>query len=143
MIKAGIIGSTGYVGEELARILLSHPDVELSCVTSQSYIGKKYSQIYENFNKITNLECQEQDIQAIADDVDVIFLALPHGIASAQINDEILKKLKLLILELILGLKAKTHTKFGMKPSILTRIYLIMPFMVFANGKEKKLKLQI
>ncbi|OGI29881.1 MAG: N-acetyl-gamma-glutamyl-phosphate reductase [Candidatus Melainabacteria bacterium RIFOXYA12_FULL_32_12] len=96
MVKAGIIGSTGYVGEELVRILLQHPEVELSCVTSQSYIGKHFEQVYENFRGVCALECQEEDIEALADKVDVIFIALPHGIASKKINSDILNKAKII-----------------------------------------------
>ncbi|EKE02222.1 MAG: hypothetical protein ACD_20C00410G0008 [uncultured bacterium] len=96
MIKAGIVGSTGYVGAELVRILLQHPEVELSCATSHSYIGKKFEQVYENFREICDLECQEENIEDLADKVDVIFLALPHGIASKKINSDILSKVKII-----------------------------------------------
>ena len=96
MIKAGIVGSTGYVGAELVRILLQHPEVELSDATSHSYIGKKFEQVYENFKEICDLECQEENIEDLADKVDVIFLALPHGIASKKINSDILNKVKII-----------------------------------------------
>jgi len=96
MIKAGIIGSTGYVGQELTRILMQHPDVNLVHTTSHSYIGQKYDQIYENFREIYTGECQEENIEKIADELDVIFIALPHGIASKKITPDILKKTKII-----------------------------------------------
>ena len=92
MIKAGIIGATGYVGQELVRILMQHPEVELSHITSQSYAGKEFSDIYENYNKIFETKCEEEDIEKLAEQLDVIFLALPHGIASKKINSAILEK---------------------------------------------------
>ena len=48
MIKAGIIGATGYAGGELVRILLAHKDVEIKWYGSRSYIDKKYSSVYQN-----------------------------------------------------------------------------------------------
>ena len=95
-IKAAIIGATGYVGEELFRLLSSHPDVEISHITSVSYLGKKYTDVYENFKHITNLSCSEDNLEKISDEADVMFLALPHGIASGKINETILSKCKVI-----------------------------------------------
>lgn len=96
MIKVGIIGSTGYVGTELVRLLKNHKDVEIKHITSHSYVGEKYDTIYENYRGIFEKECEEQDIDKIADEVDVLFIALPHGIASGEINESILKKTKII-----------------------------------------------
>ena len=95
-IKAAIIGATGYVGEELFRLLSSHPDVEVSHITSVSYLGKKYTDVYENFKHITNLSCSEDNLEKISDEADVMLLALPHGIASGKINETILSKCKVI-----------------------------------------------
>ncbi len=95
-IKAAIVGATGYVGEELYRILHTHSNVEVTAVTSVSYAGQKYSDIYRNFGHISQLECKDGDLEKLADEVDVIFLALPHGIASKQINAKILEKCKVI-----------------------------------------------
>ena len=51
-IKAAIIGSSGYAGEELTRILANHSFVEIKYLTSKSYLGQNYSDIYQNFNKM-------------------------------------------------------------------------------------------
>ncbi|MDR2903157.1 MAG: N-acetyl-gamma-glutamyl-phosphate reductase [Clostridiales bacterium] len=91
MIKAGIIGATGYVGGELARILMSHTAVALKTVTSQSYAGKAYGEVFENFRH-TDFVCQEENIEAMAETCDVIFLALPLGLASFTVRAELLKK---------------------------------------------------
>lgn len=106
-IKAAIVGVTGYVGQELFRILSSHPNVEISHITSVSYKGKSLSEIYENFMKVTDLECSDADIEKIADEADVMFIALPHGLASKQINQSILDKCKVIDLGADFRLKDK------------------------------------
>lgn len=96
MIKVAIIGSTGYAGEELTRILFHHPDVEISYVTSHSFVGQRYSSVYHNFSKKFNNICEEENLEKIADEVDVMFIALPHGIASKKITENILNKTKVI-----------------------------------------------
>lgn len=96
MIKAAIIGATGYTGEELLRLLSAHPDVEVSYLTSQSNVGKAYTDIYYSFKNITDLACTEENLDHIANEVDVIFLALPHGIACKKIKPNLLDKVKVI-----------------------------------------------
>jgi len=84
MIKAGILGVTGYAGIELLRLLISHPDVEITCLVSSSNVGKKISDIYQHLRGICDLELQELDSSAIAKNCDVVFTSLPHG-ASDQV----------------------------------------------------------
>lgn len=81
MIKAGVVGSTGYMGIVLSGILLRHPGAELSWVTSESFKGKKLSDVYPHLNGITDLVCKGEDIQTLAKNVDVVFMALPNGMA--------------------------------------------------------------
>jgi len=95
MIKAGIIGATGYAGSELVRILISHPKAEITTITSQSYKGQNYGDIYENFRNIEKV-CEEENIEQMADRCDVIFLALPHGVASKKVTKKILEKTKII-----------------------------------------------
>ena len=54
MIKAGIIGSTGYAGGELARLLLQRDDIEIKWYGSRSYIDQKYASIYQNMFRIVD-----------------------------------------------------------------------------------------
>lgn len=96
MIKAGVIGATGYVGTELIRLLKKHKDVEITHITSRSYDGQKYDDIYENYRDVFQLECKNMEVSEIAEEVDVLFLALPHGIASKQIDKSILDKTKII-----------------------------------------------
>ncbi len=96
MIKAGVIGATGYAGSELVRILMQHPEVEIKTVTSQRYIGKYFHKVYENYREINDLICEEEDIEKMAEVCDVIFLALPHGVAAKKVTKEILEKTKVI-----------------------------------------------
>lgn len=96
MIKVGIVGATGYVGEELVRILMQHPQSKIINLTSQSYVGKSYNEIYQNFEEICAHICEEEDIEKLSKEADVIFLALPHGIASKKVNASILTNTKII-----------------------------------------------
>lgn len=96
MIKAGIIGASGYAGQELMRLLVQHPECEIEVITSKTYKNKPFHQIYGNFMGITAKSCEEFDMAHIAKEVDVLFIALPHGIASKQLTDEILKDTKVI-----------------------------------------------
>jgi N-acetyl-gamma-glutamyl-phosphate reductase len=79
MVKIGIIGATGYVGAELLRLLLSHPKVEISALSSVSFQGQEISNVYTNFFNKTNLICESAD--DVVSKSDVIFTALPHGLS--------------------------------------------------------------
>lgn len=96
MIKVSIIGSTGYAGQELVRLLARHKEVEIKHLVSRSYIGQPYREIYGNYQDIIEDTCVDNDLDRIAEDSDLIFFALPHGLASKQINSELLKKVKVI-----------------------------------------------
>ena len=80
MIKVGIIGATGYAGSELVRLITQHPKAELVTMTSQSYAGQEYKEVYSNYSHLDYV-CEEEHIEEMAEKCDVIFLALPHGVA--------------------------------------------------------------
>ena len=94
MIKAGIIGATGYAGGELVRILMNHPLVEIMWYGSRSYIDKKYYQVYQNMFQIVEDICKDDNIVELADQVDVIFTATPQGFLAGILTEEILSKVK-------------------------------------------------
>ena len=85
MIRAAIIGGSGYAGGELLRLLLWHPQVQLTAVTSNSHTGKPVSAVHPNLTKLTSLHFVEEDLDAVAVNADVIFFALPHGEALTRI----------------------------------------------------------
>lgn len=96
MIKASVVGGTGYAGETLLRLLYRHPEVEVVSVGSKSFVGTPFNEVYRNFRDITDALCEAKDLAELAEISDVVFLALPHGIASKQVTAEILAKTKII-----------------------------------------------
>ena len=66
MVKAGIIGATGYAGNEIVRLLLGHKDVEIKWFGSRSYIDQQYADIYQNFFKLVDAKCMDDNMAALA-----------------------------------------------------------------------------
>jgi N-acetyl-gamma-glutamyl-phosphate reductase len=91
-----VIGATGYGGGELVRLLAFHPAAKVCAVTSRSYIGKAYHEVFENFRHDEELVVQEENITAMAKECDVIFLALPHGSASQKVTAELLQRTRII-----------------------------------------------
>ncbi|MHC1600264.1 MAG: N-acetyl-gamma-glutamyl-phosphate reductase [Candidatus Methanospirareceae archaeon] len=81
MIEAGIIGGAGYTGLELIRLLVRHPQVNISIVTSRRYKGKKVSDVNPHLFPFIKLDYEDVDTKEIADRSDVVFVAVPHGTA--------------------------------------------------------------
>lgn len=79
MIRAAIIGVTGYTGVELVRLLTSHPEVKLGCLTTRSYVGQELEAVFPHLTGFGAQVCTELDLNAVIDSADVIFIALPHG----------------------------------------------------------------
>lgn len=96
MVKVGIIGSTGYAGAELARLLLQHKDVEIVWYGSRSYIDKKYYEVFRNMFQIVDAKCMDDDMETLANSVDVIFTATPQGLCASLVNEEVLNKVKII-----------------------------------------------
>ncbi len=96
MIKVGIIGATGYAGAEIARIIYQHPQAEVVWYGSRSYIDERFSSIYGNFFEIVDANCLDDNMEELADKVDVIFTATPQGLCAGLVNDDILNKVKII-----------------------------------------------
>ncbi len=80
-VRIGIFGGSGYGGSELLRILLFHPNAEIVFVTANEQAGKPVGEVHRTLNGLTQLSFTKapEDLQSIKDDIDVAFLALPHG----------------------------------------------------------------
>jgi len=81
MIKVGIIGASGYTGEELARILALHPQVDLTVATSRQYAGNKLADIYPNLRRIIDLTVEDVVLEELVKRADLFFTAVPHQTA--------------------------------------------------------------
>lgn len=79
MIKAGILGGSGYGGSELLKILLFHPEAELKLVTAGEHAGKRVDAVHPNLAKLTDLKFDAMPDPRELDGLDCVFLALPHG----------------------------------------------------------------
>ena len=105
MIKVGIIGATGYAGGELVRILMGHKDAEIKWYGSRSYVDQKYADVYRNMFQIVDAKCMDDNMEELADQVDVIFTATPQGLCASLVNEEILSKTKIIDLSADFRLK--------------------------------------
>ena len=81
LLKTAIIGASGYSGEELLRLLFRHPAVELTVVTSRQYAGLGIGEVFPRFSD-SDLKFSAPDVDLIAENCELVFLALPHGLAA-------------------------------------------------------------
>ena len=86
MIKVGIVGGTGYTGVELLRLLASHPNAELTAITSRSEKGKPVSALFPNLRSIVDLVFTEPTVANLKG-CDVVFFATPHGVAQSLVPE--------------------------------------------------------
>ena len=79
-IKVGIIGATGYAGEELVRLLYGHPAVKIVNLSSKSYAGQPYSKVYPSYRQLIADDCQPEDLEALSEEADVVFWRCPMAL---------------------------------------------------------------
>lgn len=96
MIKAGIIGATGYAGQELVRLLLQHKEVEIVWYGSRSYVDEKFGSVFGNVFQIVENVCKSDDLHQLAKEADVIFTATPQGYLAGVLDEEILSNAKVI-----------------------------------------------
>ena len=85
LTKVAIVGASGYAGEELVRLLLAHPHVDLASVTSRQFVGKSLAEIFPRFahnEKARTLQFTDADPKTVGREAKIIFLALPHGVSA-------------------------------------------------------------
>ena len=117
MIRAGIIGSTGYAGQELVRILLGHKDVEIKWYGSRSYIDQAYASVFQNMFQLVPDICKGEDLEQLCEEVDVVFTATPQGLCSSLVSENVLSKVKIIDLSADFRIKdVDTYEKwYGIK----------------------------
>ena len=96
MIKAGIIGSTGYAGAELVRLLMGHKEVEIVWYGSRSYVDEAYASIYRNMFELVDAKCLDDNMEELSKKADVIFTATPQGFLASVVNEEMLSHTKII-----------------------------------------------
>jgi N-acetyl-gamma-glutamyl-phosphate reductase len=93
--KVGVLGGTGYAGVELIRLLLNHPEVSLEIITSHSKSGEAFSSVHPHFRGLTDLDLQP--VENIDNyDLDLLFMALPHGVSMSQIPNYDLDEIRVI-----------------------------------------------
>ena len=80
-MNVAIVGASGYTGVELARLLVAHPEVNLTCLTSRQYTGVPFSEVFPSMRGQLDLECDPVDIDLICSKAELVFTALPHKTA--------------------------------------------------------------
>ena len=94
-IKASIIGVTGFTGSELVRVLLAHPNVQLTHLTSRQHEKTPLGDVYPRLSHIKDLYVTNTDYATVAQDSDIVFLCLPH-VASQEVIETFLGKTKII-----------------------------------------------
>ena len=92
MLRAGLVGVTGYTGMEISRILASHPSMRLTAATSRQDAGKRLDAVYPFLQGLPGADVTliEPDARALAEVCDVVFLAVPHGVAMEMGADAVM-----------------------------------------------------
>src|SRR5207245_9104102 len=85
-MKVGVIGASGFVGGEMLRLLISHPKVEISMVTSRQYVGEYVSRIQPSLKGFTDITFSELDYDKLSDKCDLVFTAVAHGRATEMVK---------------------------------------------------------
>jgi N-acetyl-gamma-glutamyl-phosphate reductase len=87
MIRAGIIGGSGYTGLELIRLLLNHPEVEIGIATSRRFSGRKVSEIHPHLRGFMNLVYEDPSVSEVVSKSDIVYTAVPHGTAREYVPE--------------------------------------------------------
>lgn len=140
MIKAAVIGGSGYVGGELIRLLLFHPEVNLISVTSQSHIGEKISDVHKNLFQICNLEFQKENIESLSKQADILFFALSHGESMKKIKGVNLKKTK--VIDLSSDFRLKSHSLSQQVYGVKHSLPKLLPQAIYGLTEWHKIELE-
>jgi N-acetyl-gamma-glutamyl-phosphate reductase len=87
VVKVAVVGASGYAGLELLRLLVRHPRVEITSITSRQYVDEEIAAVFPSLSEIIDLQCTEVDVDKVAELADIVFTALPHKAAMDVIPD--------------------------------------------------------
>lgn len=91
----GLYGATGYVGQELIRLLIQHAEIDRIELIGRSEI-EDFTNTYQHFKNIRKLQVSVKNLNELSNECDLIFVALPHGILSSELTEDILEKCKII-----------------------------------------------
>ena len=94
MIRAGVVGATGYAGAELVRLLAGHPGVALTDLTSRQFAGVRFDSVYPAMAGMVDSTCEPLSLERLVEACDVVFTALPHKIPMSIVPELIENKIK-------------------------------------------------
>ena len=86
-MKVGVVGASGYVGGELLRLLVSHPKIEVTAVTSRQKAGEYVHRVHPSLKGFIEMTFSPFDIEKLTDSCDLIFVAVPHGKANKIVKE--------------------------------------------------------
>ncbi|WP_411726146.1 N-acetyl-gamma-glutamyl-phosphate reductase [Methyloglobulus sp.] len=110
MIRAGIVGGTGYTGVELLRILALHPEVEVAVVTSRADAGMRVDALYPSLRGVIDVVFSAPDVDVLAG-CDVVFFATPNGTAMLMAKALLERKVK--VIDLSADFRLKDAKEWG------------------------------
>ncbi len=121
--KVGVVGATGYAGAELVRLLINHPDAGLEIITSRSRAGEAFSSVHPQFEGMVNMRLQPiENLEKVG--LDLVFLALPHGVSMKFIEEHDSKQFRIIDLsgDFRLNSAVVYETWYGMNHSAAASI---------------------
>ncbi len=137
MKNIGIIGASGYTGSELVRILVNHPEVSIKAITSETHRGKAFSDLHPFFRGIMDQTLISAD-DIIDMDLDLVFLALPHGISMDYVQKFKLQKFRIIDLSGDFRLDDPETYANGTTKNTVLKKRLRKPCMAYRNCMPTK-----
>ncbi|GAA0740504.1 N-acetyl-gamma-glutamyl-phosphate reductase [Clostridium oceanicum] len=143
MKKIGIVGSTGYAGQQLVFLLNNHKDVIIDFLVSNSYAYKNYNEVYKSYNNILDQKCIDmKKAKNKLDDVDLIFTAMPHSKSLDLVKKAVDKGVKVIDIGSDYRLKEKELYKiwYGFEhryPQLLEKSVYSIPELVLKDKIRK------
>lgn len=143
-MKVGVIGASGYVGGELLRLLVTHPKIEITMVTSRQQAGEYVHRVHPSLKGFIDLTFSQLEMEKLTDSCDLVFVSVPHGSANKIVKDLYDRDLKIIDLSADFRLKnPKDYVKwYGWEhpyPELLSKSVYGVP--EFHREEIKKSKL--
>jgi N-acetyl-gamma-glutamyl-phosphate/LysW-gamma-L-alpha-aminoadipyl-6-phosphate reductase len=104
-MKVGVIGASGYVGGELLRLLVTHPEIEVSTVTSRQQVGEYVHRVHPSLKNFITLTFSDMNLDKLTNSCDLIFVSVPHGKSNKIVSDLLKSGIKIVDLSADFRLK--------------------------------------